>query len=116
MRSYGFGPMSINKGPKRRIDGQASLHATSVSACGLVVEVPKRFFGWPALLIRVRNLAASRHPRGGFFNIEMPPANFAGGFSFEKRFRIDTGGMMRHLGRDVGHSAQVNLELCVGNK
>ena len=67
MRSHGFGPMSINKGPKRRIDGQASLHATSVFVCGQVVEVPKRFFGWPALLIRVRNLAASRHPRGGFF-------------------------------------------------
>ena len=28
MRPIGFGPMSINKGPKRRTDGQASLHAT----------------------------------------------------------------------------------------
>ena len=47
MWSYGFGPMSINKDPKSRFDGQASLHATSVIACGLVVEVPKRPFGGP---------------------------------------------------------------------
>jgi len=52
-RSQGFGPMSISKGPKRRPDGQASLHAASAFACGLVVEVPKRLFAWPALLIRV---------------------------------------------------------------